>query len=497
MADSIFYALFWTIIIWVWLRYSRLFRKEELGTFFPTGFLVKALAGFLFVIVYTRYYGANDAFGYLRDSKILHETFFKSPAAYLKFFTGIGTSEQLVSTYLIETKLWSRGTTNLVNDSQNIIRINSIICFFSYGNPYVHAVFMSLFSAIGLRELTLAFKTKINVNPKIIFAVLVLLPNVWFWSSGILKEPILILGIGIAVRGLIGSETGWKKWGRIVAGLIILAGIKPYVLICILIALTFYGISLLIFKNRPIWGLLVFGTLSVCFLLVTPRLRNKVTVNLSEKQLASFNVAKGGLYAARNTELHYYFKNKDLHKLKVKDSVVELLEPVDAEENWINIAGDFEPVHLEPKDEKWKLFMALDSSKSLIKTTFINNSFEQLVKNIPEALINSVVRPFPWDPGSLMTYPAVLEVLLCIGFLIVAIWNRRKLNVSEQRLLISLLIFTVILMLLVGWTTPVLGAIVRYRIPAYMAIFIISMFIIKIDFVERFIIPKKWKKTTP
>jgi hypothetical protein len=34
--------------------------------------------------------------------------------------------------------------------------------------------------------------------------------------------------------------------------------------------------------------------------------------------------------------------------------------------------------------------------------------------------------------------------------------------------------FSILLLLLIGFTTPVIGAIVRYRIPAYLAIFLIA-----------------------
>jgi len=41
------------------------------------------------------------------------------------------------------------------------------------------------------------------------------------------------------------------------------------------------------------------------------------------------------------------------------------------------------------------------------------------------------------------------------------------------------LVFAVVLLLLIGWITPVLGAIVRYRIPAYFALLIAGLLLYK------------------
>jgi hypothetical protein len=67
-------------------------------------------------------------------------------------------------------------------------------------------------------------------------------------------------------------------------------------------------------------------------------------------------------------------------------------------------------------------------------------------------------------------------MLLFIAF---AFWKRRKLQLPEKRILIYLSIFSVMTLLLIGWTTPVIGAIVRYRFPVQLATVIGLLIILK------------------
>jgi hypothetical protein len=72
-----------------------------------------------------------------------------------------------------------------------------------------------------------------------------------------------------------------------------------------------------------------------------------------------------------------------------------------------------------------------------------------------------------------------LEVWLIFGFLAIAWIKRRKLSDSERGIIFMLAIFAFVLFLLIGWTTPVLGAIARYRFPAQLAMVLIGMILLK------------------
>lgn len=489
MENSILYSLIWVVVLFVGLRFWRLrFGQNEPNLGFEYAFLVKSAVGFLFIYLYAHFYPSSDAFAYLKDSRILHGVFYKSPVDYFKFLTGWNQSPEIIQQYLQDTKLWSRGDGNLINDSQNVIRINSLLFFISCGNAYIHAIFMGLISLFGMRHLVLAFQQRIQLKSSLFFWGMLALPNLLFWSAGILKEPFLILGLGLIARALLGELSTKRKTIFLISGILLLVCFKPYVLICLLFALFFAIWSRSVYRHIPIFSFCSFLLLCVGLVLLFPNLRQKFTDDLSVKQIDSIHVGEGGLYAMKDSNQFYFFYNAHLNRLRVKDSVIELLEPTDAKQKWIYRKNDFKPIHLEPKGEKWKLYVVEDSSVSLIPIQRIDHSFSNLVTSAPQAIANALLRPFWWDNGGAMKYPSALEVFGVLGFLILAIVKRRKLNVEEQKLIFALILFSISILALVGWTTPVAGAIVRYRIPAYIAIFVLSIFIISI--------PEKWKQQT-
>ncbi len=82
----------------------------------------------------------------------------------------------------------------------------------------------------------------------------------------------------------------------------------------------------------------------------------------------------------------------------------------------------------------------------------------------------------------------MLEVWLLFGFLTYVIFHRRKLDTNSKNLVLGLILFAVFLTLLIGWTTPVLGAIARYRFPAQLALVLVGLILIQPKAI------KPWKK---
>jgi hypothetical protein len=115
----------------------------------------------------------------------------------------------------------------------------------------------------------------------------------------------------------------------------------------------------------------------------------------------------------------------------------------------------------------------------------IQNSYSQLVKNIPEALSISMIHPLPTDGGSWLKYPSMIETWSLLALMIYLIYHVKNRNKVNDILVISLMIFALSLLLLIGWTTPVIGAVARYRFPAQLAIAIAAIVYVQ---------PTMWKK---
>ncbi len=85
------------------------------------------------------------------------------------------------------------------------------------------------------------------------------------------------------------------------------------------------------------------------------------------------------------------------------------------------------------------------------------------LKILPQAVANSFLRPWPWEGKNLLQSVSSVEILLLIaGFIYFMADPRRKAQVSHP-LYWLFLFYGISQFLLIGYTTPFPGAIVRYR----------------------------------
>jgi len=497
------YTLFIFLLCFSFLLYVRQIRIDGVNNWIiPAAFSIKVLVGFCFLYIYTEVYGqgklGGDAGNFMNESKLLHAVFIQSPIDYFKLLFGIDNSD-LAIRYLGETRLWGAGKQTIINDSRNIIKIHSVIHFFSFGINGIHMILMCFLSTIGLVQLIKGIKDLTNLKPLYTFLIFLLFPSLLFWTSGILKEPIMLLGLGLFIRGFFYKGTLMRKGLFLIFGGIILLGFKPYILLCLIPSIAFYQV----YKSLPkfkIIGSAIVLSISLFILLVAFSSQRDFAVKLlSKKQYDFKNIGKGGVFL--NYGINFlYLQPEQFNELMISDSEKSELMEVTPEIIQLNNLGKFvllkdtlkatvinhggfgEPrdTILGPNLNRYKVSYINYGSQGLIDVTMINNSGVQLVKNIPEVIVNCLFRPFPLDPGGLLKYPSILEVWLTFGFLIFAIIHRHKLSEKDKALIISILIFVLSLSLLIGWVTPVIGAIVRYRFPALLGVLIISLIIWKV-----------------
>jgi hypothetical protein len=341
-------------------------------------------------------------------------------------------------------------------------------------------------SLIGIQQLHKAFTPFSKLNPLLFFFLILLFPSLLFWSSGILKEPLLILGIGLTARAILIKQDKIKRYFFGTLGLILLILFKPYILLCLLPSFLFYVSYSYLFRYNLIYTLIFFSALLILGLIIAPSKTQAITINLSRKQFDLENVGHGGIHVIDiGKNRFFYFKPEDYKNIKIKDGFVELIHP----SKTIIIPGDQKKIPydttLNSIGNSWRIHIIMPGTNSYIKTTGINNSSLQLIKNIPEALINTLLRPFPNDNGSFLMYPAMFEVWALLLFIITSIYLKKEIDKKTRGIIFSLLLFATLLLLLIGWTTPVLGAIVRFRFPAQLAILLIGVIIIN---------PSKMKK---
>lgn len=450
---------------------------------------MKLLAGGLFLWIYSEYYGGGtltaDPEAFMRESKLLHDVAGKSFGDYLTFLFG-GETQAMVDHYLATTTHWNTGDLTLFNDSKNVIRINSLIYFFSGGHIFTHVIIFTFFSLLGFREVYQTFAQRVHLQNRVFWYLLIGVPSLIFWTGSMLKEPLMMLGFCLVLRAWLGELSFASRVWRLLVGVTLLLCFKPYVLVCLLPAIVFWWVCTKWMKGRIALTITLFSGLLIAFIALLPKLADKAVFMLTRKQFDFINVGQGGLHAYADT-CFYFFRPDQFGYLDVDENKEEvyLRQPLRAKKVTAGKALPFKDVDLQPNHKPWLLYYHSEGCTSYIDVTPIDNSGGQLLKNIPEAFVNAAFRPFFGDPGSDPKYLAVLETILLFAGFLFSLFFLRHASAQTRVDLAALLLFAFLLFLLIGWITPVLGAIVRYRIPAYLAIFLTSVLLY---------IPKKKRK---
>lgn len=439
----------------------------------PTAFTLKVLVGLYFLFIYSVYYGNGeltaDAGKFMNESKMLQEVFFHSKTTYLNFLFGFSEDPALVNQYLGETTHWDPGSQAIISDNRNILRLHSLIHFISFNRPSIHVIVMCFFSTLALKQFFLVFSKFSKWNDLIIFIAVLLIPSMLFWSSGILKEPMMLLGFGLFLRVLLYNDGMKKRWVLGIISILLMIGFKSYMLIALFPVLVFFLLVYLLPKWKIAGSLLIMLSGIALILLIFGNQRDELVRRMSRKQYDFISVAKGGIHAYADS-LFYFFEANQFDHLLIENDSVQVKEKLTAATLQLGDVKDPGKIDLEVSDKKWRIYFMNQRCEGYLELKPINNSFSQLLKNIPQALVNTLFRPFPGDSGSWLKFPALFEIWLIWILVIIAIIKRRSLTEKQLHLLIGACIFILSLALIIGWVTPVLGAIVRYRIPILIAL---------------------------
>jgi hypothetical protein len=456
----------------LWFKPTRGLKSLDL-----TGvFLFKILLGWLFMYVYSRIYGVGaetvDWEEFIHDSVVLRNVAFEDFGTYLKFLFGFST-EADVQHYLMGTNHWAAGDLAIMNDSRNVLRVNSLIAFLFNGNVYYHIGFISFFVVLCFRELYLVLDSKVWLNKRIFWWILLVFPSVAFWTASMLKEPFLIMGFCLLFSALFGNHKNYSFWWRLILGIVLLLAFKPYVFFCLIFpVLIFVLYRWMRLKQAISYSVLI--TVFTLILIAFPNIRTKGVHQLTRMQFDFINIGHGGVHVLNGNNF-YFFSPETLGSVELKNDSLYLLKPVTAKLVTTGMKLPFDDIRLKPEDGPWVVYFKGLSCGSYFEITPINGSFTNLLKNMPEALTNAAFRPFPTDNGSWLKWLNFLETLGLFSAILITWFSKRiKQTKEHKQMIIVLLMFSISLLLLVGWVTPVMGALVRYRMPAYLALVLIA-----------------------
>lgn len=480
------------------------FRLEGISKRWLQGvFILKILFGVGLWAIYTFYYtdrSTADIYKYFDDSKPMFDALKTQQVDYFKMLFGYQNDSEYFNQYYHQMNNWFREyDSNLYNDSHTLIRFNAAVRLVSLGYFNVHTVFMCFLSLLGLTALYKTFSGLLKDRKEWLFAAIFLLPSVMFWGSGVLKEGILFLGMGFLVYF---HTKLLRKEGNVLLGLfwivvssLVLMYTKFYVLAAIipgLIANTWLGLS---GEKRPVLKyVLTYSFLMVLALGVPKLLPLPNPLELLTAKQRDFNLlVKGGVYLERierqtrdtlYIEAQFYDQisydhvshkaqiNKVPECWLVKDSLIVQKQAM--------VYGDSVDFHI---------IRDYGKTGSSIKTTPLEPNVWSFIKATPRAFYNAFFRPWPFESWAPFTLVAGWENILVLLFLVYALIKGNWQSVNWKWLLFCFG-FIMIIYLLTGFTTPVLGSIVRYRAPALPLVLVIALLLhppLKKDILSRWL----------
>lgn len=156
-------------------------------------FIIKAFAGIIITFNAEKIYSGDDGYFFYEAGKTFLDYGVENPYAYLKLMFGIYDSSN--SEAYLHFLNWKN--LPMWNDGETMIKLCSIIHIFAFSNILVHSI---IFSFLSFCVLAAIYKATIHItrsNGFSLFLLLMLFPSVVFFSSGILKETLLIALSGL------------------------------------------------------------------------------------------------------------------------------------------------------------------------------------------------------------------------------------------------------------------------------------------------------------
>lgn len=465
----------YTLLFLLLIRRMRFFRLEGLGAWTPSlFFLLKIAAGVALWALYTFYYTDTqnaDIYKYYNDGKIMFDALHTAPGDYFRMLSGIGNNTPHFDLYYQKMDHWYREfDSNLYNDSHTIIRFNAFVRLFSFGYFNVHTVFMCFLSFTGLCALYKTFYPALQQWKKPLAASVFLFPSVLFWGSGVLKEGLLFFGLGLLLYHFFGwlKDRRWVHWPWIAGCLTLLLVTKFYIVVSVAPALI--GAAWIGLSGKTRFAALKYGLVLVLYItagLFTDKIfpgYNPLQV-LSIKQRDFLNLARGGTYMYNDTAVVFIAPEK--HSYVVKDSTGKTAQIAAGCSYYywrVENLSDTLFVTDSRSAARYTIMTDFPPAGSLMKVNRLDPTVSSFAKNTPISTWNTFARPYPWEARSpLLAMPALenLFMFCCILLCLLAFSARSP----HAHLAAFCLVFVLLLFAITGLTTPVMGALVRYKIP--------------------------------
>lgn len=135
-----------------------------------------------------------DSSIFFREGNIIYSSLQERPLYFLQLLVGRNNyfpEPEHLCGYIDKMGYWYDYT------GYTIVRVNALMRLFSFGFVSIHFLFFSILSFIGGFYLFKFFSDRTDLSEYVIIAIIFLVPNILFWTSGLHKEALIIFSLGI------------------------------------------------------------------------------------------------------------------------------------------------------------------------------------------------------------------------------------------------------------------------------------------------------------
>ncbi|MCQ2376370.1 MAG: hypothetical protein MJ069_10805 [Salinivirgaceae bacterium] len=378
--------------------------------------LAKVACSFAFTYIYTYYYANNtsDLFNYLADGKVIHDVAFQHPLDFLSIMTGIGASQPHLMQYYDTCNFWLASIDfGIPHDTHIVIRANAIIHFISMGNVHIHNLLLGFFAFIGQWAICKTIHKYLPHAKMLTVLTVFCLPSVIFWTSTAIKESLLIGFFGLFI----------------------------------------YQFDQLICNAKKLPHMLWLVVLS--FMLMQSKFYVLMAALPAFASYAWIKKVKHGQPITQFVIAHLFLFALVLIMAKVTSL------------DFFDIISQKQHAFINMVEEQGNVGSRID-------IPLLDGTILSMICNAPQAFLNTLFRPSVFEVSGLTMLMAAAENILLLLLMLMGLSMIKKSNFGRVEVW-TWLSFVVILYVLVGLTTPVLGALVRYKIPALPFIGIVIM----------------------
>lgn len=259
LIDLALFVLYLALMLWSFDRLP-LFAHSSLSRPGLTAFFsLKLLFSVATVLVYTYYYtdrATADIYKYFDDSRVIYDAMGEHPRTCFHVVTGIGYDKDdpelkavLANTQHFDKKDAGMGEAN----NRLLIRLHVLLRFISHGNVYIHTLFFCFLSFVGSVALYRALQPFFEYGQgRILIVPVFLVPSILFWTSGMLKETLVMCFLGLMAF----SAFRVLSFQNIVTNLVLMVVwvllmylVKPFIALSFLAG--FYVMATVNFKGLP------------------------------------------------------------------------------------------------------------------------------------------------------------------------------------------------------------------------------------------------------